>query len=291
MLKWLWNWFAGGIEVRSPAISETSAAEPPARSPGTSFPALVAGRASPRFESASAFLPTAMPDPLPTPTQPAWLTKLPQTVVFLDVETTGIHSDDRIVSLAAIRIESAALVHKQILTRCTHLIFDPGKKCHPEAARVHGHDEWTLSHQPFFGDHAEEIRAAIEQADLIVAHNADFDISFVNRELEAAGLPSLTKPHFCTMRTYRSRFQGRANLNTVAAHIGMARASHNHGALEDACIAMNIFLWLHDCPTRFPITQFAEKPFDNFCSVPSMPDGKLPSRKRRPRRKKATSLL
>ena len=124
---------------------------------------------------------------------------MPPKIVVVDVETTGLNSDDRIVTLAAVMLETADLVVGSVSFRYLHLIFDPGKKSHPEAETVHGHDDWTLRHQLFFAEFAQYISDFLKSADLIVAHNVVFDMGFPNRELEAAGLAPLMQPIFCTM--------------------------------------------------------------------------------------------
>ena len=224
---------------------------------------------------------SARPEPLP-----GWFNRLPDRFVLLDVETTGIHSSDRIVTLAAISVERTALLRDSMTINYMHLIFDPGKKCHPEAERVHGHDDWELRHQEFFSEHAQSIREFIDGADLLIAHNAEFDMSFLHREFEHAGVAPITKPAFCTMQAYRQRFTGRANLDTIAARVGLMRSGARHGALEDCFLTLNVFLWLHDCPRRFNYDRLLPEQlgFGNLRDVPQMPVGPLPPRKRRPRR-------
>jgi DNA polymerase III subunit epsilon len=56
---------------------------------------------------------------------PAWFNRLPDRFVLLDVETTGIHSSDRIVTLAAISVEWTALFEESMTINYMHLIFDP----------------------------------------------------------------------------------------------------------------------------------------------------------------------
>ena len=90
---------------------------------------------------------------------------------------------------------------------------------------------------------------------LLVAHNAEFDLSFLRREFEHAGAPPIIKPAFCTMTAYRQRYTGRANLDTVAARVGIARSGVRHGALEDCFLTLNAFLWLNGCPRRFDYGQ------------------------------------
>lgn len=222
----------------------------------------------------------------PLKPKPAWLARLPPSFAVLDVETTGLHSHDRIVSLGALFLESASILTPTGNLRLMHLIFDPGKKCHPAAARVHGYHEWTLRHQAFFSEHAQAVYDFLEGADVVVAHNADFDIGFVNREFAAAGLPSISKPSFCTMNAYRDRSARRASLATVSRAIGLSRSGFQHGALEDAWLTMQIYLWLHGAP--MPMSFLSQVPAEqrrpsNLRPVPPAPSGVLPARKRRPR--------
>jgi DNA polymerase-3 subunit epsilon len=114
---------------------------------------------------------------------PAWFDRLPDRFAVVDVETTGIHGTDRIVTFAATFLERVALLEDSMSIKCLHLIFDPGKKCHPEAERVHGYDDWTLRHQEFFAEHAKRIRALLDETDLVVAHNAAFDLSFFRERI------------------------------------------------------------------------------------------------------------
>ena len=206
---------------------------------------------------------------------------LPRTIAFLDVETTGLHSNDRIVALAFILLDASELAESSRHFRFAHLIFDPGKKCHPAAAAVHGYDDWTLRHQAFLAEEAQSVRDFLHEADLLVAHNAAFDCGFVNRELQAAGLPPLAVPTFCTMQEYRARHAGRASLKAVAARIGMARCGERHGAFEDAWLAMNIYLWLHGRPgpVPFSVVPPERRAPHNFRPPPPTPEGDLPPRK------------
>jgi hypothetical protein len=64
-----------------------------------------------------------------------------------------------------------------------------------------------------------------------------------------SGLPALTKPIYCTMKGYRALdLGGSATLSAVCRHIKLARSGDLHDAIEDAWLAMQIYLWLHGCP-------------------------------------------
>src|SRR4051794_33023573 len=106
--------------------------------------------------------------------------------------------------------------------RFIHLIFDPGKKSHPEAEAIHGYSDWVLRHQEPFDKQAQLIVELVELADLVLAHNAPFDVEFVNRELTSSAKPPISKPSFCTMLAYRERVGfGSSKLSEATARIGL----------------------------------------------------------------------
>lgn len=216
---------------------------------------------------------------------PKWALSIPDTVLFADVETTGIHGSDRVVSIGLIRLDTSALLESRILADSMHLIFDPGKKSHPRAEEIHGYDDWTLRHQDPFCTYAEQISQFIEKADLIVAHNARFDIDFINRELSASCFSIVDRPVYCTMENYRAlELGGSAALSAICERLRISRQKETHGALEDAWLAMQVYLWLHGCPLyTVPFSFVADAGIKNFRNPPPRPEGPLPRRKRRQR--------
>jgi DNA polymerase-3 subunit epsilon len=206
---------------------------------------------------------------------------LPSKVVFVDVETTGLTDSDRIVSFAAILLETQSLRAGNFTVSVIHVVCDPGKKSHPRAAAVHGFSDWVLRHQDPFSKYAGEIELLLDKADLIVAHNAKFDMNFINRELVAVGRRPPAKPIYCTMEGHRNLDRsGPASLTALASQIGLARRGTDHGALEDAWLAMMIYLDQHECPFKFPLESLPSDIF-NLKACPPQPDGPLPRKKRK----------
>jgi DNA polymerase III subunit epsilon len=180
-----------------------------------------------------------------------WLDRIPASVAFCDVETTGLANDDRIVSFGGIGMISSALAKGRLDLAYSYLVFDPRKRNHRDAEQVHGYSDWVLRFQDPFEVHAAAVRRFLNSYELLVAHNAAFDFRFINREMTLARLPPLTQPIYCTMKGYRALgLGGSAALSAVCGHIQLARSGDLHGAMEDAWLSMQIYLWLHGCPRQ-----------------------------------------
>lgn len=195
------------------------------------------------------FPPLAIPSPPAAPAVrkprsfPAqkW-TGVPRRIAFFDVETTGLTTYDRIVSLGLVILETASL---QVQTH--HLIFNPQRLCSPGAVAAHGYDDVTLSRQELFATHAPELLVQFLAVDLIVAHNAAFDMRFIASAFRRMSFPKLNAPSFCTMLEYRRREGGSAALQAICERLNLPRA-RTHSALEDAWRTMQVYRWMNGQP-------------------------------------------
>ena len=179
------------------------------------------------------------------------LDHLPASVAFCDVETTGFGNDDRIVSFGGIGMISRDLAQGRPDLEYLYLVFDPGRANRGDAEQIHGFSDSALRLQDPFAVHAVDIWRFLTSYELLVAHNAAFDVRFINREMILSGLPALRRPLYCTMKGYRAlELGGSAALSAVCRHIKLARSGHLHNAIEDAWLAMQIYLWLHGCPLQ-----------------------------------------
>ena len=178
-----------------------------------------------------------------------WLDHLPASVAFCDVETTGLGNHDRIVSFGGVGMLGRDLAKGRLAY--LYLVFDPGTANRRDAERIHGFSDSALRRQDPFAVHAADVWRFLTSHELLVVHNAAFDLRFINREMRLAGLPALTRPVYCTMKGYRALgLGGSASLSAVCRHIKLARAGDLHDAIEDAWLAMQIYLWLHGCPLQ-----------------------------------------
>ena len=180
-----------------------------------------------------------------------WLDHLPASVVFCDVETTGLGNHDRIVSFGGIGMISRDLAKGGPGPAYLYLVFNPGTENHRDAGRIHGFSDSALRLQDPFAVHAADIWSFLTSYELVVAHNAAFDLRYINREMRLSGLPALTGPVYCTMKGYRAlELGGSASLSAVCSQLKLARSGETHGAMEDAWLSMQIYLWLHGCPLQ-----------------------------------------
>lgn len=216
--------------------------------------------------------------------------RLPSKIAFVDVETTGLTAKDRIVSIAVIMLETrySRRFYEGISLDFMHLITDPCRKSHPAALQAHGHDDWVLRHQDLFAEHAALIRDFIQRASAVAAHNASFDVPFINRELELAGLPHLDRPIICTMNDWRKKRSGGWSLNAACRQLGISRRGEEHNALEDAYLSMRLYHALNELPFYPKLDALPPLP-SNWREPPPRPEGALPRRRPRKAPKPVTS--
>lgn len=194
-------------------------------------------------------------------------------VIVVDTETTGLLPYDKIITLGAVKLEG-----NELLTQSLYLIFDPRKDSHPQAEAVHGYDNWMTRYQDLFADLAAPLRKWFGWADEIVAHNADFDMRYIQREFRKAEVDMLDQPVFCTMERSREIWRGQsAKLDDCLARIGLSRIGERHGALEDAYLAAGLYLHQLGVKTPLPKVNSCYEP-KNLKPSPPRPEGELPRR-------------
>lgn len=152
------------------------------------------------------------------------------------------------ITLGLVELDVEALCDGAEAARTHHLIFNPGRPSSPFAAAVHGYDDWTLKFQPRFSNHADELVAPFERADTVIAHNAAFDERFLRGEFARAGHMLGASRFDCSMRRYKTKYGLPGGLDKVLAHMGRRGRGKRHGALEDAWLCMQVWLWLHGLP-------------------------------------------
>jgi DNA polymerase-3 subunit epsilon len=165
--------------------------------------------------------------------------------IVLDTETTGldVYGGHRLIELACVELDDLVPTG-----RWFHRYIDPERDIEIEAERVHGLSSAFLTGKPRFAD-AEVVDAFLEfvaDAD-IVAHNAGFDRSFVNAELERLGRVGFAESRWIdTLSLAQQRFPGMYNsLDALCKRFRISLVEREkHGALVDAKLLANVYLEL-----------------------------------------------
>lgn len=162
--------------------------------------------------------------------------------IVLDTETTGLNplTGDRVVEVGCIEL------FNHIPTGQTfHRYLNPERPMPEEAFRVHGLSDAFLADKPRFAEIADDLHAFLGDATLI-AHNASFDIQFLNVEFEKARRPTLRNTVIDTVVLAREKHPGaRVNLDALCKHYGIDNSRRTlHGALLDSEILADVYLEL-----------------------------------------------
>ncbi|WP_306322455.1 MULTISPECIES: DEDDh family exonuclease [unclassified Streptomyces] len=198
----------------------------------------------------------------------SWPTAYPKGYAVVDVETTGLSRDDRIISAAVYRLDARGDVEDHWYT-----LVNPQRD--PGPVWIHGLTTDVLRAAPLFSDIAEEFAARLDDR-VLVAHNAVFDWSMIAREYARAQRTAPVRQRLCTIALSKELGLPLPNhkLETLAAHFGVVQ-EHAHNALDDARVlaeafrpslrtaaAENVRLPLLECR---PLTEWSEQ------SVPRQP--------------------
>jgi len=163
--------------------------------------------------------------------------------VILDTETTGLNAKlgDRIIELGCVE-----LLNRSVTENHFQRYLNPERQIEEGALKVHGITFEFLQDKPKFGEVAAEFLDYIRGAELVI-HNAAFDVEFLNRELEMAGLPPIDR--HCTavvdtLRLARELHPGKKNsLDALCERYQVEHAHRTlHGALLDAALLAEVYL-------------------------------------------------
>lgn len=163
--------------------------------------------------------------------------------IVFDTETTGLDPRDghRLVEFAGIEL------HERVPTgRVLHFHVNPGRSMPAEAEAVHGLTDAFLADKPMFAEKASALVEFLGDA-VLVAHNAAFDMRFLNHELEAAGLRPLEMGRVVdTLELARKRFPGaKHSLDALCQRFQIDRSARVvHGALIDAELLADVYIEL-----------------------------------------------
>ena len=163
--------------------------------------------------------------------------------IVLDTETTGLDplAGDRLVEIGCIE-----LVNRFPTGKVFHGYFNPESDMPESALKIHGLTIDFLKNQPLFPQRVGELVDFLGDAPL-VAHNAMFDLAFLNAELERAGQAAVSRERMVdTLLLARRKHPGAANrLDDLCARYAVDNSRRTkHGALLDAELLAEVYVEL-----------------------------------------------
>jgi len=164
--------------------------------------------------------------------------------IVFDTETTGIDPSEghRLVEIGCIELENHMATGRNF-----HVYINPERDVPAEVVAVHGLDNKRLENEPTFGEIVSDFLDFIGNDAKLIAHNAEFDMKFVNAELKMFGFPSLDPRRVIdTLPMARKKFPGSpASLDALCRRFGIDNSSRTlHGALLDSELLAEVYLEL-----------------------------------------------
>ncbi|MEC5387711.1 DNA polymerase III subunit epsilon [Uliginosibacterium sp. H3] len=162
--------------------------------------------------------------------------------VMLDTETTGLdwRTGDRVVEIGCVE-----LLNRKLSGRNYHVYLNPERDV-GDSERIHGLSDEFLADKPLFSKIAAEFIDYVSGAELVI-HNANFDVGFLNMELERLGLTRvnvLCPSVIDTVRVAKEMFPGKkASLDALCDRYAINNSHRTlHGALLDAELLAEVYL-------------------------------------------------
>ena len=163
--------------------------------------------------------------------------------IILDIETTGLEHKEghRVIEIGCIELNSKEVGASY------HQYINPSKTLTEDNIKIHGITNEYLIDKPFFDEIVDDFLAFIEDSS-IIAHNASFDIGFLNFELEKLSKPKIAKDRVIdTIKIARQRFPGQqVSLDALIKKLKINTLINRdqHGALKDAKLLTDVYLEL-----------------------------------------------
>ena len=161
-----------------------------------------------------------------------------------DTETTGLDplSGDKLVEIGAVELIN------HLPTGVTfHEYINPERDVPEEVVKVHGLTNEFLADKPTFAQIAQKWVDFIGDDGIFVAHNAEFDMKFINHELQMCGYQTYEWDRVVdTLAIARSEFpRMRNNLDALCKRFNIDNSARTfHGALLDAQLLAEVYLQL-----------------------------------------------
>tara|TARA_A100001011_G_C14263801_1_gene823746 strand:+ start:946 stop:1608 length:663 start_codon:yes stop_codon:yes gene_type:complete len=164
--------------------------------------------------------------------------------IILDTETTGLSVKDghRVVEIGCVELENLVPTQKKF-----HCYLNPERKVSEAAFKVHGFSDSFLLKQKKFKEVANDFLEFIDGKKLVI-HNAEFDLSHLNHELELLGKKKITNEIVDTLVLARNKFPGSSiSLDALCRRYRIDNSKRvQHTALIDCELLTKVYINLLD---------------------------------------------
>ena len=161
--------------------------------------------------------------------------------LILDTETTGLNfEEDKIIEIGIVELKDNVLTQNYF-----HEYINPERDISVSAQKVHGISNEFLIGKPTFSEIAQKLLDFVKN-DVIVIHNAEFDVNFINKELQNCGYNNICNLIIDTIKIAKKEFPGQTvNLDSLCRKLNVNNTRKNyHGALLDATLLSKVYLRL-----------------------------------------------
>ncbi len=162
--------------------------------------------------------------------------------LIMDTETTGLDAlkGDRVIEVGIVE-----MVGRKFTGEKLHVYINPQRGMDEEVIRIHGISEAFLTDKPTFEQVAHSLYEFMDGAE-IIAHNASFDMSFLNMEFDKVGLTDFAQRVQVTdsLLMAKQHYPGQKNtLDALVRRLDVGKQDRTfHGALLDSEILAEVYL-------------------------------------------------
>ena len=164
--------------------------------------------------------------------------------IVLDTETTGISAKDghRIVEIGCIELDNLIPTKNRF-----HYYLNPERKVSEKAFEIHGYSDEFLSNKKKFNQISDEFLSFIKDKRLII-HNAEFDLSHLNNELNLLGQNKIKNEIIDTLSLARDKYPGSpVSLDALCKRFRIDNTKRvKHTALIDCDLLAKVYINLID---------------------------------------------
>jgi DNA polymerase-3 subunit epsilon len=184
---------------------------------------------------------------------------------IVDIETTGGHADSNGITEVAIYVFDGTKIVREFSS-----LVNPGVPIPPFLERYTGITNEMVSTAPFFKEIAPEVFDLLKD-NIFVAHNVNFDYSFLHHQLGTHGF-RLDTQKLCTVRLSRKVFEGHKSysLGNICAALGIP-ISNRHRAAGDAFATVQLFAAILKKDESSILETFLKKGSKEYNLPPNLP--------------------